>query len=43
MRFAIWLAVFFLAVEAITFGNGWALITGLLLATIGMILEARKT
>jgi UDP-N-acetylmuramyl pentapeptide phosphotransferase/UDP-N-acetylglucosamine-1-phosphate transferase len=31
-----------LSVEAVFFGNGSALALGLLLATIGMILEIRK-
>lgn len=38
----IWFAVFVLSFEAAIFGNGSALTFGLLLATIGALLEVRK-
>jgi hypothetical protein len=42
MTTIIWFSVVVLSFEATIFGNGSALALGLLLATIGMILEIRK-
>jgi len=36
---AIWLAVVMLSMEALFFGNGTAMIAGLIVAAVGMFLE----
>ena len=42
MNTAIWLAVVALSAEAVFFGNGTALVAGLITAAIGIFLEWRK-
>ena len=42
MTLAIWLAVVMLSAEALIFGNGTALIAGLILAAVGMFLEIKE-
>jgi hypothetical protein len=42
LNLIIWFAVFILALESLVFANGAALITGLVLAFIGIYMEARR-
>ena len=42
MTLAIWLAVVMLSAEALFFGNGTAMIAGLIVAAVGMFLEIKE-
>ena len=42
MTLAIWLAVVMLSMEALIFGNGTAMIAGLIVAAVGMFLEIKE-
>ena len=42
MTTILWLAVVMLSVEALIFGNGTALVVGLIMAVIGIFLETKE-
>ena len=42
MTLAIWLAVVMLSMEALFFGNGTAMVAGLIVAAVGMFLEIKE-
>ena len=42
MHIILWLAVVMLSMESLIFGNGTALIAGLILAAVGMFLEIKE-
>jgi hypothetical protein len=42
MHTILWLAVVMLSMEALIFGNGTAMIAGLIVAAVGMFLEIKE-
>ena len=42
MTLAIWLAAVMLSMEALFFGNGTAMVAGLIVAAVGMFLEIKE-
>ena len=42
MTLAIWLAAVMLSMEALFFGNGTAMVAGLMVAAVGMFLEIKE-